>query len=424
MTLKEQVEAQASKAKEASKVLANAPSGLKNSALLAMALRLESETAFLITENKNDLTAGREKGLAAPLLDRLTLDEKRVGDMAAGLREVAALPDPVGEILKMNRLPNGLQVGRMRVPIGVIGIVYESRPNVTADTAALCIKSGNSVVLRGGSEAITSNRAIARLLRESCESVGLPPDGVCLIETTDRQAVFELLKLDNFIDLIIPRGGEGLIRTVTEHARMPVMKHDKGICHTYVDDGAEVQMAEEICFNAKVQRPATCNAMETLLVHEKVAPSLLPSLVKRLQEAGVALRGCSKTSAVLEREGIKIASAREDDWETEYLDLILSVKVVDSFEAAIGHIAKYGSEHSEAIITRDYTRANRFLNEVDASAVFVNASTRFNDGFQLGLGAEMGISTSRIHARGPMGLEALTCTKFIILGDGQIREPN
>jgi len=421
MTIKEQVEGQATKAKAAARVLANTPSDLKNSALLAMASGLEAETDFLIAENQNDLRAGKEKGLAAPLLDRLTLNDKRIGDMAAGLREVAALPDPVGEILKMNRLPNGLQVGKMRVPIGVIGIVYESRPNVTADTAALCIKSGNSVILRGGSEAIYSNRAIASLLRASCESVGLPPDGVSLIETTDRQAIFELLKLDRYIDLIIPRGGEGLIRTVTEHARMPVMKHDKGVCHTYVDDGAEIQMAEEICFNAKAQRPATCNAMETLLIHEKIAPSLLPRLVKHFQEVGVTLRGCSRTCAITEKEGLKIASAGEEDWSTEYLDLILSVKVVDSFEAAIKHIARYGSEHSEAIITRDYARANRFLNEVDASAIFVNASTRFNDGYQLGLGAEMGISTSRIHARGPMGLEALTCEKFIVLGDGQTR---
>lgn len=421
MNLREEIEAQAAKAKEAARILANTPSTLKNNALLAMASGLEAEVDFLISENENDLRAGKEKGLAAPLLDRLRLDEKRIRDMAAGLREVAALPDPVGEILKMNRLPNGLQVGKMRVPIGVIGIVYESRPNVTADTAALCIKSGNSVILRGGSEAIYSNRAIAGLLRTSCESVGLPPDGVSLIETTDRQAIFELLKLDRYIDLIIPRGGEGLIRTVTEHARMPVMKHDKGICHTYVDEGAEVQMAEEICFNAKAQRPATCNAMETLLVHEKIAPSLLPRLVKRFQEASVALRGCSRTCAIAEKEGFKIALAIEEDWSTEYLDLILSVKVVDSLEAAFNHIEKYGSQHSEAIITRDYARANRFLNEVDASAVFVNASTRFNDGHQLGLGAEMGISTSRIHARGPMGLEALTCEKFIILGDGQIR---
>lgn len=419
--LKAQIEKQAGKAKEAARILANTPSDLKNNALLAMAERIESETGFLISENENDLRAGKEKGLAEPLLDRLTLDGKRVGDMAAGLREVAALPDPVGEILTMNRLPNGLQVGRMRVPIGVIGIVYESRPNVTADTAGLCIKSGNSVILRGGSEAIYSNRAIARILGESCESVGLPPDGVTLIETTDRQAIFELLKLDHFIDLIIPRGGEGLIRTVTEHARMPVMKHDKGVCHTYVDNDAEIPMAEEICFNAKAQRPATCNAMETLLVHEKIAPSLLPGLSKRFQEAGVTLRGCPLTCEILKKEGIEIILADEADWSEEYLDLTLAVRVVDSFEAAVEHIAKYGSEHSEAIITRDYARANRFLSEVDASAVFVNASTRFNDGYQLGLGAEMGISTSRIHARGPMGLEALTCAKFIVLGDGQTR---
>jgi len=422
MNLEEQIERQARRTKEAAKTLANAPSDLKNRALLAMAERLEGESPFLLDENKKDLAAGKEKGLAAPLLNRLTLNEKRIKEMAAGVRHVAALPDPVGEIIKMTRRPNGLQVGQMRVPIGVIGIIYESRPNVTADTAALCIKSGNGVILRGGSEAIHSNRAIARLLREACRSVDLPQDVTTLIETTDRQAVFALLKLDALIDLIIPRGGEGLIRMVCEHARMPVMKHEKGICHTYVDVSAEIQMAEEICFNAKVQRPATCNAMETLLVHEEIAPRFLPKIVKRLQEAGVSLRGCPKSREIAKKEGMEIHQASDDDWKTEYLDLVLSMKVVDSFEAAMAHIASYGSQHSEAIITQDYTRANRFLNEVDASAVFVNTSTRFNDGYQLGLGAEMGISTSRIHARGPMGLEALTCTKFIVLGDGQIRK--
>jgi glutamate-5-semialdehyde dehydrogenase len=338
--------------------------------------------------------------------------------MAAGLREVAALPDPVGEVSKMTRRPNGIQVGKMRVPIGVIGIIYESRPNVTADAAALCVKSGNGVVLRGGSEAIYSNRAIARMLDEAGAAAGLPPHTVTLIETTDRQAIFELLKLDDLIDLIIPRGGEGLIRTVVEHSKIPVMKHDKGICHTFVDASADLQMAEEISFNAKAQRPATCNAMETLLVHQKIAPVFLPKIAKRFQEAGVEIRGCAQTRAILPQA----KEATEEDWKTEYLDLIVSVKVVDHLDAAMSHIATYGSQHSDAIVTQDHAHAMRFMNEVDASAVFVNASTRLNDGFQLGLGAEMGISTSRIHARGPMGLEALTCEKFIVFGEGQLRK--
>ncbi len=421
MELKEQLRAQAQRTKAAARRLAKCSSEVKNRALLAMAERLERESASLLAENAKDLEAGKKKGLTGPLLERLTLTPKRIAEMAAGLREVAALPDPVGEVLKMIRRPNGIQVGQMRVPIGVIGIIYESRPNVTADAAALCIKSGNGVILRGGSEAIHSNRAIAALLDEAGREAGLPPHAVTLVETIDRQAIFDLLTFDDLIDLIIPRGGEGLIRTVVEHSRIPVMKHDKGICHSFVDESADLRMAEEICLNAKVQRPSTCNAMETLLVHRKIAPAFLPKIAKRLQESGVEIRGCPETITLLEGTGSKIVPANESDWKTEYLDLILSVKVVDSIDAAMDHIATYGSQHSEAIITQDYAHAMRFLNEVDASAVFVNASTRLNDGFQLGLGAEMGISTSRIHARGPMGLEALTCTKFIIFGDGQIR---
>ena len=423
MELKAALRAQTSKAKEAARALAKCSSELKNKALLAMASRLEAEKDFLLAENAKDLEAGKQKGLAPPLLERLTLNPKRIGEMAAGLREVAALPDPVGEVMKMIRRPNGIQVGQMRVPIGVIGIIYESRPNVTADAAALCIKSGNGVILRGGSEAIHSNIAIAKLLQEAGEAEGLPPHTVTLIETTDRQAIFELLQMEESIDLIIPRGGEGLIRMVVENSKIPVMKHDKGICHTFVDASADLRMAEEICLNAKVQRPSTCNAMETLLVHQQIAPVFLPKIAKRLQEAGVELRGCPKTKAILNKWcDQEILPASEADWKTEYLDLILSVKVVDSLEEGMSHIATYGSQHSEAIITQDYPHAMRFLNEVDASAVFVNASTRLNDGFQLGLGAEIGISTSRIHARGPMGLEALTCAKFIIFGDGQIRK--
>jgi len=343
--------------------------------------------------------------------------------MAVGIREVAALPDPVGEIFNLKRRPNGMQVGQMRVPIGLIGIIYESRPNVTADVAALCIKSGNGVILRGGSEAIESNKAIASVLTGAGTDAGLPKNAITLIETTDRQAIFEILELSDIIDLIIPRGGEGLIQTVVSHSKIPVMKHDKGICHTYIDATADLKMAEEVVFNAKVQRPATCNAMETLLVHQAIAERFLPIIAKRLQDAGVSLRVCSRTAAFLKEAGLQnFVAATDDDFKTEYLDLILSVKIVDHLDAAMSHIAQYGSAHSEAIITQDYNQAMRFLNEVDASAVFINASTRLNDGYQLGLGAEMGISTSRIHARGPMGLEALTCAKFIVLGNGQIRE--
>ncbi len=424
MNLKETIRKQAVETKAAASTLASCSTEIKNRALLAMAAALEAKASFLIEENANDLEAGRDKGLAMPLLERLTLTPKRIAEMVAGIREVVALPDPVGEILRMTRRPNGMQVGQMRVPIGVIGIIYESRPNVTADTAALCIKSGNGVILRGGSEAIASNKAIASVLERSGCEAGLPPHAITLIETTDRQAIFELLELSDLIDLIIPRGGEGLIRTVAAHSKITVMKHDKGICHTFVDASANLKMAEDIAFNAKVQRPATCNAMETLLVHQAIAPRFLPMISKRFQEAGATLRVCPKTLAVLRQAGFcDMTLATEEDFKTEYLDLILSVKIVEDMEEAMAHIAQYGSAHSDAIITEDYSHAMRFLKEVDASAVFVNASTRLNDGCQFGLGAEMGISTSRIHARGPMGLEALTCTKFIVLGDGQIRVP-
>lgn len=411
------VRAIALRAKQAAGILATCETALKDRALLKMADRLEAETATLLAENAKDLEAGRARGLSAPLLERLTLDPKRIASMAAGLRDVAALPDPVGEVVALRRRPNGMQIGQMRVPIGLIGIIYESRPNVTADAAALCIKSGNGVLLRGGSEAIQSNRAIARLLRQTASDMGLPADAVTLIEQTDRQAVMALLKLEGIIDLVIPRGGEALMREVVAHARMPVIKHDKGLCHIYVDESADLAMAEAICFNAKAQRPAVCNAMETLLVHQNVAPIFLPRLAQRLREVACEMRGCPKTQAILP----DVVVASEEDWNTEYLALILSIKVVEGLDEAMAHIATHGSAHSEAIITQHHARAMRFLNEVDASAVLINASTRLNDGFQFGLGAEMGISTSRIHARGPMGLEALTCTKFIVLGSGQIR---
>lgn len=418
MDLRRFVEDRARAARAAAPGLAQCSTAVKNRALLGMSQALLDEADRLIGENKRDLEAGLSAGLSAALIDRLTLNSKRIREMAEGLKEVAALPDPVGQTLSMSRRPNGMQVGRVRVPIGVIGIIYESRPNVTADAAALCLKSGNPVILRGGSEAIFSNRAIVAILEKAGHAAGLPSGSVVFLDTTDRQAIFELLKLDTLVDLIIPRGGEGLMKLVTENSRIPVIKHDKGICHTFVDDGADLEMAFRVCFNAKVQRPGTCNAMETLLVHEKIAPAFLPRMVKALQEAGVEVRGCSKTQNLA--SGVKAAT--EEDWSTEYLDLILSVRVVRDMDEAMAHIARYGSQHSEAIVTQDDGRAKRFLKEVDACAVFVNASTRLNDGYQFGLGAEIGISTTRIHARGPMGLEELTTTKFIVLGDGQLRE--
>jgi len=383
-----------------------------------MAAGLEKEADKLIVENKSDLTAAEKKGLSKAMIDRLTLNPDRIKAMADGLREVAALPDPVGEVLRMWRRPNGMEVGRMRVPIGLIGIIYESRPNVTADSAALCLKSGNAVLLRGGSEAVHSNTAIVEVLSKAGAEAGIPEGAVSFIENPDRTCVMEMLKLNQCIDLIIPRGGEGLIRMVSENSTIPVIKHDKGICHVYVDSKADLKMAEEICFNAKVQRPGTCNAMETMLVHQDVAKAFLPAIIGRMKKAGVEIRGCERTRAVVP----DIKAATDKDWDTEYNDLILNVKVVDSMEAAMEHIAAHGSQHSEAIISNDYQNARRFQREVDASAVFVNASTRLNDGFEFGLGAEIGISTTRIHARGPMGLEELTSTKFIVSGNGQIRK--
>ncbi len=418
MELEKQVREAAESAKRAARALAKCTTAAKNNALLAMANRLEAQIAPLLSENAKDVQNASARGLSAPLIERLTLNPKRVAEMAAGLREIAALPDPVGEILGLTRRPNGMQVGRMRVPIGLIGIIYESRPNVTADVAGLCIKSGNGVLLRGGSEAIHSNLAIAHLLREEAEKAGLPAEGITLLTSTDRQAIFEMLKLDGIIDLVIPRGGRELMQSVTAHARMPVIKHDQGLCHIFVDASADLSPAVDICVNAKVQRPAVCNAMETLLVHQSVAPAFLPRLAERLRDAKCEMRGCPRTRAILP----DIVAATEADWHEEYLALILSIKVVEDLDAAMAHIATYGSAHSEAILTRHHPNAMRFLNEVDASAVLINASTRLNDGFQLGLGAEMGISTSRIHARGPMGLTALTCEKFIVLGDGHIRQ--
>jgi len=417
MDIMHSVAEKAKKAKAAARALANVSTAVKNDALLRMAGELEKESSNLIAENKKDLAAAEQKGLSKAMIDRLTLNRDRIAAMAAGLREVAALPDPVGEVLKMWRRPNGIQIGRMRVPIGLIGIIYESRPNVTADSAALCLKSGNAVILRGGSEAICSNTAIAAVLSKAASQAALPDGTISFIENPDRACVMAMLKLNQHIDLIIPRGGEELIRMVSENSTIPVIKHDKGICHVYVDAKADLAMAEEICFNAKVQRPGTCNAMETMLVHQDVAAAFLPVIIGRMKKAGVEIRGCSETRKIV--AGIK--DAAEQDWDTEYNDLILNVKTVGSIEAAMEHIATHGSQHSEAIVTNAYQNALRFQREVDASAVFVNASTRLNDGFEFGLGAEIGISTTRIHARGPMGLEELTSTKFIVFGDGQIR---
>ena len=408
----------AKQAKAASRQLAPISSAEKNRALHLMADQVEAESDYLIEENNKDLDAAKKAGISGALLDRIALDPDRVHGMAKGLRDVAALPDPVREVVKMWRRPNGLQVGKMRIPLGVIAIIYEARPNVTADAAALCLKSGNAVILRGGSEAHFSNQAIGRILRKACAQTRVPREAVQIVQSKDHALVQELLQLEEYIDLVIPRGGEELIRAVVAHSKVPVIKHYKGVCHVYVDSDASHEMAERICMNAKVQRPSVCNAMETLLVHETIAPTLLPPLIAKYQAAGVEIRGCEKTRALV--AGIK--KATEADWTTEYLDLILSVRVVKDMDEAIDHIERYGSEHTETIVTTNYQRSRDFIDRVNSSAVMVNASTRFNDGGELGLGAEIGISTSKIHAFGPMGLEELTTTKFVVLGDGQIRE--
>ena len=406
------------RAKQAAVRLATLSTAVKNRALLAMAEALEAHKDALLAANERDLeafgTAPEKKAIA----ERLRLTEERIAEMAVGLREVAALPDPLGIMSKMWTRPNGMQVGRVRVPIGVIGIIYESRPNVTADSAALCLKSGNVCILRGGSEAIHSNTAIATVLSDAAEKAGVPAGAITFVARPERELVPLLLKQDCYIDLIIPRGGESLMKVVTEHATIPVMKHDAGVCHIYVDGDADPAMAERVCFNSKVQRPSTCNAVETLLVHQGIARNWLAPFVEKLVEAKVEVRGCPKTCQL----SSLAKPARDDDFGKEFLELIVAVKVVKNLDEAMEHIAKYGSRHTEAIVTSDYPKAMRFLREVDASAVLVNASTRLNDGYQFGLGAEIGISTSRIHARGPMGLEELTCFKFIVLGSGQVRE--
>lgn len=404
-------------ARQASRALARAGTETKNQALNAMAEKIRSSAEILKQENERDLVAGRDKGLDAALLDRLTLTDARIEAMAEGLEQIAALPDPVGEISDMTYRPSGIQLGRMRVPLGVVGIIYESRPNVTADAAGLCLKSGNATILRGGSEAIHSNQAIAACIRYGLEQAGLPETAVQVVQTTDRAAVGQLITMPDYVDVIVPRGGKGLIERISSEARVPVIKHLDGICHVYIDGEADLDMAEEIAFNAKCHRYGVCNAMETLLVDAAVAEAMLPRLAARYRDEGVELRGCERTRAILK----DIETATEADWDTEYLAPILSIKVVDGLDEAMEHIHRHSSGHTEAIVTDNYQRARRFLAEVDSSSVMVNASTRFADGFEYGLGAEIGISTDKIHARGPVGLEGLTSQKWIVLGSGQVR---
>ena len=404
-------------ARKASRVLAGVEPGLKTRVLNEIADQIEARQADLVVANNIDLEAAKANQLEPALLDRLELTESRIHAMADGLREVAVLPDPVGEISDLAYRPSGIQVGRMRVPLGVIGIIYESRPNVTADAAALCLKSGNACILRGGSEAIHSNQAIALCIADGLNTVGLPVASIQVVETTDRAAVGELITLDEFVDVIVPRGGKGLIERISRDACIPVIKHLDGICHVYIDDRADLKMAMDIAINAKTQRYGTCNTMETLLVAVKVAAIALPELARKMREHGVELRGCDKTCAIVS----DCIPAEEQDWVTEYLAPILSIRIVDSLDAAIDHINSYGSAHTDTIVTEDYSRARRFMREVDSSSVMVNVSTRFADGFEYGLGAEIGISTDKLHARGPVGLEGLTSMKYIVLGNGQIR---
>ncbi len=415
--MRQEILAMGLQARAAAHLMGKGASASKNQVLERLAEALGQERSAIRAANERDVREAVAKGLPAAKVNRLELSDKVLGEMIDGVHQVAGLPDPVGEITRLRLRPNGLRVGRMRIPLGVIGIIYESRPNVTVDAAVLCIKAGNAVILRGGSEAFHSNQCLARLLRESLQAAALPENAVQLVATTDRNAVLDLLQLEEYVDVMIPRGGEELIRFVAEHARMPVLKHYKGVCHVYVDAQADLEMAERICLNSKVQRPGVCNAMETLLIHRDLAEPFLRQVAPALRSEGVELRGCERTRAILP----DCQAATEEDWYAEYLDLILAVRVVDSMAQAIDHITRYGSAHTEAIVTENYQRAHGFLREVPSSLVLVNASTRFNDGHQLGLGAEIGISTSRLHAFGPMGVEELTTTKFIALGDGQVR---
>ncbi|MCH8291705.1 glutamate-5-semialdehyde dehydrogenase [Candidatus Poribacteria bacterium] len=415
-TIQEMIESKAQAAKAAMRKLARTSSDVRNGALLAMADSILTFKDKIQEANQIDLEKGKKTKLAKPLMDRLVLSDQKITRMADNLRQVAALPDPIGEVIRMGERPNGLKIGTIRVPIGVIGVIYESRPDVTVEVSALCIKSGNGVILRGGSEAIHSNTALAKILGETAEREGIP-DAIQFVDITDRQAVREMISMANLVDLIVPRGSQEFIRHIMKTSDIPVVGHADGICHVYVDEAADVDMAEKICLNAKTQYVAVCNAMETMLVHEKIAGKFIPSMCERFVTEGVELRGCGKT----QRLCADVLPATEVDWRTEYLDKILSIRVVADFDEAVDHIETYGSHHSDAIVTQDYTAAQRFLKEVDSAAVYVNASTRFTDGYEFGLGAEVGISTQKLHCRGPMGLEGLTSYKYIIYGNGQVR---
>ncbi len=417
ISIHEYIERLGAEARQASRILAGIQSASKNLALARIAETIKASRDRLLMENRKDLDAGHRNNLAPAMLDRLELTDKGIRGMIDGLAEIAALPDPIGMITDLAYRPSGIQVGRMRVPLGVIGIIYESRPNVTADAAALCLKAGNACILRGGSEAIHSNRAVADCIRQGLIEAHLPESCVQVVQVTDRAAVGELIRMVRYVDVIIPRGGKGLIERITRESRVPVIKHLDGICHVYIDDRADLAMAAEIAMNAKSQRYGTCNTMETLLVAQKVAKIVLPDLAARFLQKGVELRGCEKTRAVVP----DCKQATEQDWVTEYLAPILSIRVVEGLDEAIEHINTYGSAHTDSIVTEDYSRARRFLREVDSSSVMVNVSTRFADGYEYGLGAEIGISTDKLHARGPVGLEGLTSMKFVVLGDGQTR---
>jgi len=418
MSVKEEVIAQGKKAKEASRILANTSTDIKNKALLNIARKLEESLKKIISINAEDMRAGEKAGLAKALLNRLELNKKRINGMAKGLREVVQLEDPVGEVIGIKKRPNGLEVGKIRVPLGVIGIIYEARPNVTVDVAGLCLKAGNAVLLRGGSEAFKSNQILTKIIQDAIVEEGLSGESVQLVGTTDRSAVEVMFKLNDYLDVLIPRGGAGLIRRVVRESSVPVIQTGVGNCHVYVDASADIDMALKIVYNAKTDYPAVCNAAETLLIHKDIAKGFLPLIYKKFSENNVELRGCSASRKIIS----DIKEATEDDWYEEYLDLVMAVKIVDNIDDAINHIYKYGSRHSESIVTSNYNDANKFLKEVDAAAVYVNASTRFTDGGEFGMGAEIGISTQKLHARGPMGLKELTSTKFIIRGQGQIRE--
>jgi len=418
MDIKAYMQQLGEQAKQAGREISKAETAQKNQALLEIAAQLELQSEFLIAENKKDLHTGKENGLEAALLDRLDLSLPRIAAMIEGLKQIANLPDPVGQISHLNYRPSGIQVGQMRVPLGVIGIIYESRPNVTIDAAALCLKSGNACILRGGSEAIHSNQAIASCIAKGLEIAGLPKEAVQVVETTDREAVGELITLKDYVDVIVPRGGKGLIERISQQATIAVIKHLDGICHVYIDGKADLEKAVAIALNSKTHRYGVCNAMETLLVAESIAPQVLPLLAEKYQAQSVELRGCLKTCSLIPN----CNKATEEDWQTEYLAPVLSIKIVADVDAAIEHINQYSSGHTESIVSEDYSLTRRFLREVDSSSVMVNASTRFADGFEYGLGAEIGISTDKLHARGPVGLEGLTTLKYIVLGDGQIRD--